>query len=123
MKTDRLREWTYEDYLMLSEEGPLHYEIIDGELCMTPAPNTCHQRIISNLHFHFKAFLLRHLPGEIFLSPYDVVFSREWLQVIEPDLIFVSKDHFSIITERISRVFRTCLSRFCLLQRKQTIAA
>ena len=100
MKTARLKEWTYEEFMSLPEGGPFRYEIIDGELCMTPSPNTRHRRIVSNLHFLFRAFLLRQPVGEIFLSPCDVVLSKDPLQVVEPDLLFVAKEHVSIIGEK-----------------------
>jgi len=99
MKTASLKEWTYEEFMSLPEGGPFRTEIIDRELCMTPSPNTRHQRIISNIHFLFRAFLLRQPVGEIFLSPCDMVLSKDPLQVVDPNLLFVSTKHLSIITE------------------------
>jgi len=100
MKTARLKEWTYEEFLSLPEGGPFRTEIIDGELCMTPSPNTRHQEISRNLLRIIDVFLLQKPLGKIFAAPYDVVFSKDPLQVAEPDLIFVSKEHLSIITEK-----------------------
>ena len=100
MKNVKLEEWTYEDYLTLPEGGPFRYEIIDGELCMTPSPNTRHQRISRKLLLVIGKFLETHPVGEVFDAPYDVIFSQDPLQVAEPDLIFVSKAHDSIITEK-----------------------
>lgn len=42
--------WTYEDYLALPDDGN-RYEIIEGELYVTPAPNTDHQHISGELYF------------------------------------------------------------------------
>ena len=100
MKTARLKEWTYEEFLSLPEGGPFRYEIIDGELCMTPAPDTRHQKISGRLFYMIYGFLLKNPMGEVFDAPYDVVFSKDPLQVVEPDLVFVSKEHLSIITEK-----------------------
>ena len=100
MKTAPLREWTYEEFMSLPEGGPYRYEIIDGELCMTPSPNTRHQTILFNLSVLFGIYLLNNPTGKLFLAPYDVVFSQDPLQVAEPDLVFVSKAHASIITEK-----------------------
>ncbi|MCL4461254.1 MAG: Uma2 family endonuclease [Nitrospirae bacterium] len=100
MKTAPLKEWTYEEFLTLPEGGPSRYEIIDGELYMTPSPNIRHQRISRKLLLVIGKFLETHPLGEVFDAPCDVVFSQDPLQVAEPDLIFVSKAHAAIITEK-----------------------
>ncbi|MCL4485274.1 MAG: Uma2 family endonuclease [Nitrospirae bacterium] len=100
MTTVKPQEWTYEDYLALPEGGPLRYEVIDGELYMTPAPNTRHQEISMNLSGIFWNFLRSNPIGKIFVAPYDVIFSHSPLQYVEPDLVFVSKERSSIVTEQ-----------------------
>nr|AAX36047.1 ORF187 [Leptospirillum ferrooxidans] len=100
MKTARLKEWTYEEFMSLPEGGPFRTEIIDGELCMTPSPNTRHQEISLILSLAIGNWLGKSPSGKLFIAPYDVVFSKDPLQVAEPDLIFVSKEHLSIITEK-----------------------
>ena len=100
MKTARLKEWTYEEFMALPEGGPVRYEIIDGDLCMTPAPVTRHQKISKNLLFEIERFLRTNPLGEIFAAPVDMVFSREPPQVVVPDLVFVAAEHLSLITEK-----------------------
>ncbi len=102
MTTIKSQEWTYQDYLALPEGGPLRYEVIDGELYMTPSPNTRHQRTVGNLYLAIGHFLVahRHRLGEVFISPIDVIFSRIPLQYVEPDLVFISKAHSAIVTEQ-----------------------
>lgn len=34
IKTARLKEWTYEEFMALPIGDPIHYEINDGDLCM-----------------------------------------------------------------------------------------
>ena len=99
MKTASLKEWTYEEFLSLPEGGPFRYEIIDGELCMTPSPRPRHQRISGNIFEIIRHFLRTNPIGEVFAAPCDVVLSKEPPQVVEPDLVFVSKEHLSIIGE------------------------
>ena len=99
MKTARLKEWTYEDFMALPEGGPVRYELIEGDLCMTPAPNPRHQKISGNLFGIVWNFLRTNPLGEVFAAPVDVVFSQEPPQVVEPDLVFLSKEHGSLITE------------------------
>ena len=86
--------------MTLPEGEPYRYEIIDGELYMTPSPTPRHQEISKNLLRIIDVFLLDNPFGKIFPAPCDVVFSRDPLQVAEPDLVFVSKAHFSIVTEK-----------------------
>ncbi|MHB8368562.1 MAG: Uma2 family endonuclease [Leptospirales bacterium] len=100
MKTASLKEWTYEEFMSLPEGGPLRYEIIDGELCMTPSPNTRHQEISLILSLAIGNWVGKSSSGKLFIAPYDVFFSKDPLQVVEPDLVFVSKEHLSIIGEK-----------------------
>ena len=100
MKTARIKEWTYEEFMTLPEEGPYRFEIIDGELFMTPSPTPRHQKICGNLFLSIGTFLRSNPLGEVFAAPCDVVFSRTPLQVADPDLVFVSKAHAFIVTEK-----------------------
>ena len=100
MKATRLKEWTYEEFMSLPEGGPFRYEIIDGELCMTPSPAPRHQHISMNLSGIAWDFLRSNPLGEIFAAPCDVVFSTDPPQVVEPDLLYVSKKHAAIIGEK-----------------------
>ena len=43
------KAWTCKDYPGFPEGGPLRHEVIDGELYMTPSPNTRHPEIIERL--------------------------------------------------------------------------
>ena len=86
---------TYEDYLMTPDDE--RWELLRGELIMVPGPNTAHQRITLNLVRFLSAFVEENALGEVFISPYDVVLSRT--NVLQPDLLFVSSDQQSIITE------------------------
>ncbi len=88
---------TYEDYCRLPNDGK-RYEIIDGELFVTPSPLTLHQRIVTRLTMHLCAFVEEQRLGEIFVSPFDVVFSD--FDVVEPDILFVSKKRVSVITPK-----------------------
>ena len=54
------KKYTYEDYAKLPEGAP--YQLIGGELIMTPAPTPYHQRISRKIEFllilYFDTFLL-----------------------------------------------------------------
>ena len=88
---------TYEDYVQLPNDGK-RYEILEGELAVTPAPSTKHQVASANL---FK-LLSRHIDnnelGRLLYAPVDLIL--EPTSVLQPDLLFISKPRQSIITER-----------------------
>lgn len=88
---------TYEDFLQLPDDGKRH-EIIDGVHYVTPSPLVRHQRILGRLHLFIGSFLRDRELGEVFLSPLDVLFSD--FDIVEPDLIFLSRERRSVLTER-----------------------
>jgi len=94
----RSTDLTYEDYLQLPENGGTRYEILDGDLAVTPAPLTRHQRVSRNLGRILDAYVhSRHL-GELFYAPTDVILAET--SVVEPDLLFVVAARASIISRR-----------------------
>lgn len=88
---------TYEDFCLFPNDGKRH-EIIDGEHIVTPSPMTPHQRVVTRLASFLFVFLEDHPLGEVFVAPYDVVFSR--FDIVEPDLIYISNERSSIITRK-----------------------
>jgi Uma2 family endonuclease len=80
---------TYDDFLLFPDDGKRH-ELIDGEHYVTPSPNTAHQRIVGRLHLALGGYLERHPIGELFLAPFDVVFSQ--FDVVEPDLLYITAE-------------------------------
>ncbi len=88
---------TYEDYRALPDDGR-RYEILDGELYMTPSPSRAHQEFAANLLVTLKPFVAaRHL-GEVFIAPFDVILAKS--TVVVPDLVFVSWGRLDIVTNR-----------------------
>ena len=90
-------KFTYDDFLNFPADGKRH-EIIDGEHYVTPSPNTKHQRTCTNLVVALGTCLKRHPLGEVFVAPFDVVFSD--LDVVEPDLIYISRERAGTLTEQ-----------------------
>ena len=85
---------TYEDYLKTPDDE--RWELLNGVLTRRPTPNTVHQRTLGNLAMALFSFVDNRGLGEVIISPFDVVLSST--NVLEPDLIFVSTDQRSIIT-------------------------
>lgn len=88
---------TYDDYRALPDDGR-RYELFEGELQVTPAPTTQHQRVSGNLEFLLRAHVRTHALGEVLDAPIDVILDRG--TVVQPDILFVSKKRLAIITER-----------------------
>jgi len=87
----------YEDFCLLPNNGK-RYEIIEGELFVTPSPLRRHQRVLANLLYYLTEFVKKHDLGEVYPAPFDVVFSE--YDVVEPDILYVSKARASIVTEK-----------------------
>ncbi|HEY3876917.1 MAG TPA: Uma2 family endonuclease [Candidatus Kapabacteria bacterium] len=79
---------TIQDYECLPEGAP--YQLIGGELIMSPSPSFFHQRIQYRLATALTAFAERHKLGIIVGSPLDVFFTDE--DIYQPDLIFIRAD-------------------------------
>lgn len=90
-------KFTYEDYLLFPDDGKRH-ELIDGDHFMTPAPSTRHQKVSSNLHRILSVFVHEKHFGTLLSAPTDVLFSD--LEVVQPDLLFISSGRTTIITEK-----------------------
>jgi Uma2 family endonuclease len=88
---------TYEDYVLIPDDGKRH-EIIDGEHYVTAAPFLRHQRIVVRLTAQLAGFLRQHPLGELFIAPTDVLLSPH--DIVQPDLLFVSNERASILTEK-----------------------
>jgi Uma2 family endonuclease len=88
---------TYDDYCELPNDRN-RYEILDGELSVTPAPATKHQTALGNLYRFLANYVVANQLGKLFIAPTDLILAST--TVVQPDLIFISTDRLHIITER-----------------------
>jgi Uma2 family endonuclease len=89
--------WTYEQFAQLPDDGN-RYEVIAGELYVTPAPRPRHQEVVVRLIVRLAQFVEQHRLGKIYPGPIDVLFAEG--DYLEPDLIFVRRDRLSLVSER-----------------------
>jgi len=87
---------TYKDYEQLPEGAP--YQLIGGELVMTPSPVPYHQIISSRIGFELGKFIENKKQGTMLYAPMDVFFSET--ETYQPDIIFISKERSQIIGEK-----------------------
>ena len=96
MQAVEKKVYTYEDYAQLPEGAP--YQLIDGELVMSPSPTPTHQRILRHLSVALHLFVKEHDLGEILFAPMDVYLSD--IDTPQPDLLFIAKARLDIIGEK-----------------------
>ncbi|MEQ1897722.1 MAG: Uma2 family endonuclease [Vicinamibacterales bacterium] len=77
----------YADLAHTPDDG-LRYEILDGELYVTPSPRLTHQRVSKRLQRQLEAYFEEPGLGEVFNAPVDVVLGRH--DVAVPDLVVVT---------------------------------
>ncbi len=90
------KKYTYKDYLNTSDDE--RYELIEGDMLMTPAPSTIHQRISRKIEFMLEKFVTENDLGEVFYAPCDVYLDDD--NVVQPDILFISKERSNIIAEK-----------------------
>ena len=65
------RQWTVEDLEDLPEDGN-RYEIIDGELFVTPSPTYRHQVAVLEIAVRLRAYLSHNRLAAVLVAPADV---------------------------------------------------
>jgi Uma2 family endonuclease len=87
---------TVEHYKNLPETGP-RYQLIEGDLFMSPAPNRYHQDIPRNLEFLLLTYLQEHPIGVLYHAPFDVYLSET--DVFQPDIVIVLNANLGLLTD------------------------
>src|SRR5581483_10973199 len=81
------RRWTLREVRQLiaeSERATPRYELVDGELLVTPSPAFAHQRVVARLLVALGQYLAGRDIGEALPSPFDVELEEESL--VQPDI-------------------------------------
>lgn len=93
------RVWTYADLQRMPESHDgRRYEIIDGDLVVSPSPAKRHQRTSGNAYrLLYDAIETANL-GIVFFAPFDVIMSRT--RVVVPDLVAVRADRVHLVEDR-----------------------
>jgi len=84
------RRWTAGEVRELIAANPRvtpRYELVDGELLVTPSPSGLHQLAVRELLIALAAYLDKNRVGEVLFSPFDVEPEPEFLA--QPDLFVV----------------------------------
>ncbi len=85
---------TYKDYETFPDDGN-RYEIIDGEVIVSPPLITAHQWTSAELTWLLGAHIRQHGLGRLFYAPFAVMLSPH--DVFEPDIAFISHDRMPLV--------------------------
>ena len=75
--------WTAKMVRALPDDGN-RYEVVDGELLVTPAPAELHQRAVALLLIELGPYLLARTTCEVLASPADIELDAEGM--VQPDV-------------------------------------
>ena len=78
------KKLTYADYARIPDDGK-RYEVLEGGLLVTPAPNIPHQRASKRIQRQLEDYFESRGLGEIFNAPVDVILSDH--DILQPDLV------------------------------------
>jgi len=88
---------TYEDYCQLPNDGR-RYEILAGEIAVTPAPSPRHQELLLNLARLLDEHVRSRSLGKVYVAPIDVILAQT--SVVQPDLVFVGSERLFLVSNR-----------------------
>ena len=83
---ETLERWTAAQVRELPDDGN-RYEVVDGELLVTPAPTFDHQRAVAELYVALRSYCITSGVGEAVFSPADIEFDPRTL--VQPDVFVV----------------------------------
>jgi Uma2 family endonuclease len=84
---DTARPYTVDEVLEFPSDGN-RYELVGGELLVTPSPAQPHQLVLGRLYFQLQTHLAPFSDFAIvFFSPADIIWSQE--DYVQPDLFVV----------------------------------
>ncbi|ANM29877.1 hypothetical protein ABI59_10260 [Acidobacteria bacterium Mor1] len=89
------RKLEYSDLEATPDDGK-RYELVRGDLLVTPSPRTLHQRVSMRLTQLLHAYCEEHGTGELFVAPTDVILTPQ--DVFVPDLLVTAAT--ADVTER-----------------------
>lgn len=76
--------WTIERLRALPDDRN-RYEIVDGELFVTPSPSFPHQDAVASLFLQLRSYAVAHRVAHVLTAPADVEYDEH--TVVEPDIL------------------------------------
>jgi Uma2 family endonuclease len=91
---------TTSEYLA-TPETTLPRELAYGVMRLAEAPIVRHQRMVGELYKALDAWVDAHGLGEVLLAPTDVILDADRALVVQPDLLFVSRERADIVSDQV----------------------
>ena len=95
--------WTADMVRALPDDGN-RYELVHGELLVTPAPGAWHQEVAGRLFVALTAYLEREPVGHALFSPADISWGADTL--VQPDVFVVDLAEARTLDWRAMRTLR-----------------
>lgn len=106
------RYYTKDEVLAFPEDGN-RYELVYGELLVTPAPRFRHQDVVLAIASSLRSYLQSHRAGIVMISPADITWGRPDDVLVQPDVFVIAPEdgalrewheftHFSLFVEVVS---------------------
>jgi len=93
MASELKRKLDYSDLQTTPDDGK-RYELVRGDLLVTPSPTPVHQRVSKRLQAVLMEYFEGRAIGEVFDAPIDLILTNQ--DVFVPDLLVVTNpDHVS----------------------------
>jgi Uma2 family endonuclease len=80
--------YTREMVLAFPDDGN-RYELVYGELLVSPSPVTPHQRVVGRVYHALANYIEANPVGEVLLSPADISWGRPYDVLVQPDVFVV----------------------------------
>lgn len=95
--------WTAEEVRNLPDDGN-RYEVVHGELLVSPTPRPFHQEIVGRVYEAFHTFLRAHPVGNAFTAPLEARHSAT--TTLQPDIVVfrsgvVTRNAWSTLSEAL----------------------
>lgn len=102
--TSHRRRWTEEEFQAARDDAPPgeRWELVDGELLVTPSPNWVHQAMVARLLVHLDAYVRGQNLGRVFTAPLDV--RLEPGIVLQPDILVVPAGELRVESDVVRRL-------------------
>ncbi len=92
-------QWTYDDWLRLPDDT-YRYEIIEGELFVSPPPSIQHQIAVSSLLSTMYLYAKENDLGLVLTAPIGVRLPGKEI-IVQPDLLFIGRERLELVKDDV----------------------
>ena len=98
------RRWSEEEFYAARDAAPQgeRWELVDGEVLVTPSPHWTHQRAVQRLNVALYAYVREQALGEVFTAPLDVKLQPGL--VLQPDILVVPNGVLRVRADIVDRL-------------------